>query len=426
MTNLHFVRHGFSLGNLAPFTKKPINYDLLDEYCPLEKEHGIDQVKEDGEYFKEKLRGKRVLFYVSPYYRTKQTLHYILEALPEDTVVEVREDKNIREINQGLQYQTPKRIFPDAPKPDDVDFEKKQEEYEKKVAAFQNLPEIEQEIGYNQTFQRYYSKQHGVSAEYIGYLQGDSLSEVRNRARVFAKGLRDELASGKYDDIVVVSHNTIISVLYKWITSRELERKLFTGSIISFENGEENYFDPKASVPQDQVFDKSLYENYNTLLEFQRLLSIDTKRQDLSRVFGERKINMPLEEDCQFIQKPGEMLIIPDSSKVDPDREIYFVDTTFGQDKITYDRECTSMYYVLDGDGDFYYRGLDEEEFKTQHVSTESGKNFITIPPNTVFYYESNPDNPLKLIEVMKPSFRGTVEELGDTPLAKANAAKAK
>jgi broad specificity phosphatase PhoE len=74
-TRLIFIRHGESLGNIDSK-----NYETIpDNKMPLTKE-GQDQAREAGEVLKELVDGGTVRWFVSPYRRTVQTFHGLIEA----------------------------------------------------------------------------------------------------------------------------------------------------------------------------------------------------------------------------------------------------------------------------------------------------------------------------------------------------------
>ena len=382
MSNLHFIRHGFSGANLGNWTGHDIGFQLTDEYCPLEASYGIKQAQEAGQYLREKLKGKKVLCYVSPYYRTRQTLYYLLKEQYPDLDIQIIEDKNIREIDQGLQFQST------------------------------NAGDYQEEIQYQKELQKDY-KSKGHDGEYIPYLHGESITDVSRRVRSFEKELEAVLHSGEYDDILVVSHNTVIKLLYKWHTGKDMG-KLFSGSVISFEDGKETRFHPQTTVPKDYISTMS-YDHYLKLLNFQK--EIDADKQRYSKILGDRKLNIPLQEECVFVEKEGETLVIlPNNNEK---KGTFLIDTTFGQDHITYDKVSKSTYHIVSGKGVFYYKGLHDEDYKVRDVSSEDGDNTIVIPPNTVFYYESDPAEPLKMIEIMEPNFKEeNVVVMEPTPLA--------
>ena len=348
----------------------------------VEASYGIKQAQEAGQYLREKLKGKKVLCYVSPYYRTRQTLYYLLKEQYPDLDIQIIEDKNIREIDQGLQFQST------------------------------NAGDYQEEIQYQKELQKDY-KSKGHDSEYIPYLHGESITDVSRRVRSFEKELEAVLHSGEYDDILVVSHNTVIKLLYKWHTGKDMG-KLFSGSVISFEDGKETRFHPQTIVPKDYISTMS-YDNYLKLLNFQK--EIDADKQRYSKILGDRKLNLPLQEECVFVEKEGETLIIlPNNNEK---KGAFLIDTTFGQDHITYDKESKSTYHIVSGKGVFYYKGLHDKDYKVRDVSSEDGDNMIIIPPNTVFYYESDPVDPLKMIEIMEPNFKEeNVVVMEPTPLA--------
>ena len=393
-TKLHLVRHGYTPNNHAGYTGQNLRYFFKhDEYCPLEKKYGIDQVKELGQYINGILSGRKVLFIVSPYYRSRETLHYILESIDSLENCEVIMEKSLIEINQGLQY--------GYPKTKKYDFDNLTEEDLKEI---QSLPEYEQEVIYAMGLQKSRSKQ-GYDSEYIPYMQGESLSDVRRRTRHFAKQLKKIVDSGEYDDVVIISHNTVLKTIYRYMKGHELTSKTFTASAITLEEGKDDIqFNPTLMVPKEHVIDTDDYKNYKMIYDMQK--SIDSKKADISfqRYIGGRSLQMPTEEDCVFIQKEGETLVIlPNNNE---QQGYFYIDTSFGQDYITMDKGSESTYYILEGCGTFFVKSPGESEYREIFVSASEGTNIITISPNTIFYYESDLEQPLKMFERMRPNFK--------------------
>ena len=397
MTKLHLVRHGYTPNNHAGYNGQYLRGTFRDdEYCPLEKTYGVEQAKELGEYLSKELQGKKVLFIVSPYYRTRETLKYIRDAVGSGVVIV---EPSIREINQGVQYGFPKKNL--------VDFDSASEKDLEKVFADQTQ-DMDAQYAFAQ--QKEYTQKltpdgRRIDSEYISYLQGESLSDVNRRTRHFTSKLKKIMASGTYDDVVIVSHNTVLKSIYKQYTGRELTIKTFTASAITIEDGKEDVqFNPVTIVPKDYIIDPSIYENYLKLYNMQKSIDENKQKPVFNQFFGDRKLNMPIEEECIFIEKAGETLVILPNN--DEKKGYFYIDTTFGQDNITMDKGSESVYYVLSGSGTFYFKEKDSDRYITIPVSAKDGENIIRVPSHTVFYYESDLDNPLRMIERMKPNFK--------------------
>jgi broad specificity phosphatase PhoE len=88
---IFLIRHGESIANLD----RNHYSSLPGHQIPLTDE-GINQVKECGLILRNKLISNNIFFYLSPYFRTKQTYEGILSQLG-DINKKVREEPRIRE-----------------------------------------------------------------------------------------------------------------------------------------------------------------------------------------------------------------------------------------------------------------------------------------------------------------------------------------
>lgn len=92
---IFLIRHGESLANI----ERSIYYKLPGFKIPL-TDDWKKQAVECGKRLKEKLVSKNILFYLSPYLRTKQTFEEILSQLG-NVQYKVREEPRIREQDFG-------------------------------------------------------------------------------------------------------------------------------------------------------------------------------------------------------------------------------------------------------------------------------------------------------------------------------------
>jgi len=367
-TPIYLVRHGFTPANNAGWNKQEEIRDFFykDELVPLDKVYGVQQAKELGIFLKKFLAGKKVLFMVSPYYRTRETLAYAIEHLNASDY-DISEEKTIREINQGLLYGQPPTYMNDDI---EIEINKEQRKSEYKVA--------------------------------IEYPQGESEIELRRRIRNFSKKLEEYSSKGIYDAIVIVSHETVLKNLYYLIMKKELPIKQKTASVITMEDNPRCIFEPETAVPKGYLVDFSLYKNYSMLIEFYQF--VENLKQDSKFQKFCNNMKVLLEDASIFIEKKGETLIIPPGN--DEKRGYFFIDCTEGQDAYTYDRGSTSTYYVLEGSGVFEIGGRAIEQNGTTTI-VDSKKQSVTkgdiivIPKNTIFYYSGN----MKLMEKMEPNF---------------------
>lgn len=408
MSKLHLVRHGYTPNNHSGWNGQYLRGTFRDdEYCPLEKEYGIEQAKEVGEYLRNKLQNRKVLFITSPYYRTRETLKYIRDAVGSgDVIIE----PSIREIDHGLQYGFSKNDIVDLDNASDDEL----------ISIYSNSNQ-DMDAQYIFAQKKEYGKKttpdgRNFDSEYIPYLHGESLSDVNRRVRHFTNELKKIIASGFYDDVVVVSHSTALKSIYRQYTGKELTSKTVTGSTITIEEGREDIqFDPRTVVPKDYIIDPESYKDYLKLYQMQRAIDEVKDRPSFSQFFGDRKLSLPIEEDCAFIEKDGETLVIlPNNTEK---RGYFYIDTTFGQDSITMDKCSESIYYILGGSGTFYLKDNDSDKFISISVNANDGNNMIRVPKKTVFYYESDPNNPLKMIERMTPNFNEeNIVVISETP----------
>lgn len=89
------VRHGESLGNA-----EPNYYETTPDYALDLTEEGCQQARQAGELTQEVIGNESVRAYVSPWYRTRQTLACISEVLGNQVVRSI-EDPRIREQEWG-------------------------------------------------------------------------------------------------------------------------------------------------------------------------------------------------------------------------------------------------------------------------------------------------------------------------------------
>ena len=384
MTKIHLVRHGYTPNNHAGYTGQYLrNFFQDDEYCPLEKKYGIEQVKEAGRYLSSVLAGKKTLFIVSPYYRTRETLHYILENNPNIKEKEIIMEKSLIEINQGLQYGYPKNTK--------YDFDNLTENDLKEIGS---LPEYEQELLYNRALQHDESKK-GKEFGYVPFYQGDSVSDVNRRTRHFSKQLKKLADSGEYDDIVIVTHNAVLKSIYRHLKGKPFTNKLYTASTVTIEDGKEDIqFNPKTMVPKEYIIDTKDYNNYKKLYEMQK--SIDSLKQNpvFQRFMSGNIPLMPIEEDCNFIKQGNMSLaILPENNQ----SSYTYIDSLAASNQQISNNETS--YYILEGTVAFFIK--DGNTY--QELLAEPNK-VVTIPPNREYYYRSN--LPFKMISKRKNNIK--------------------
>jgi len=89
------IRHGESEGNLDKD-----KYRTVPDYALNLTSKGIEQAQKAGIEIKQIIGQESVYAYVSPYFRTRQTLQYLKEGIG-DNIARVIEDPRIREMDWG-------------------------------------------------------------------------------------------------------------------------------------------------------------------------------------------------------------------------------------------------------------------------------------------------------------------------------------
>jgi broad specificity phosphatase PhoE len=89
------IRHGESEGNIDRNT-----YAIKQDFKLLLTQDGIQQAEEAGRQLKEKIGDERLIFYVSPLWRTRMTFEHIARHFDEQKY-RLREDPRLREQEWG-------------------------------------------------------------------------------------------------------------------------------------------------------------------------------------------------------------------------------------------------------------------------------------------------------------------------------------
>jgi len=92
---IFLVRHGESEGNV----EKKL-YETVPDHALQLTEKGIFESRKAGKYLKEKIENEKVLFFVSPLTRTRQTFREIAKQF-DPSNIELREDPRLREQEWG-------------------------------------------------------------------------------------------------------------------------------------------------------------------------------------------------------------------------------------------------------------------------------------------------------------------------------------
>lgn len=361
------IRHGFSLANNVSWNKqtgleKKLGMLSYDENVPL-ADYGILQAKETGEFLSNLFLGKKILFIVSPYQRTKETMENILKQFnSKEITVDIIVDETIREIDAGIHFAKTK---------DELQ-ETYPEEYGTYLSTIENLKEFK-----NKSF--------------IPFIGGEGQQDVRRRVHHFSKKL-DKMASEmeganlKYDYICVVSHNFVNQWIYYWLNDKkELNIKGVKNCEVIIGNGEDagkSLFIPETFVPKGYFVDLEKYQQKAQLLELKNMIDKFKDKKEIWKTL--------LNDDVFRVMKNGFELYIPKSNT--DEYGCFLVDSFNGHDSVAYDSVSTHVYYILDGAGTFEING--------RFVHANTG-DVIKINPNEVFYYSGK----MKMIEEIVPNF---------------------
>ena len=359
------IRHGFSLANNVGWNLQRGLAKILgmlgwDEHVPLD-DYGIAQAKETGVFLAKLLKGKRVLFIVSPYQRTRETLENIVGQFDDTTSIDIMVEDSIREMNAGVHFG----------KTSDELEELYPEEYAERNEVISSLNDKKDK-------------------RFIPYIGGEGHQDVRRRVRSFVRRL-EKLAKGsdgkpQYDYICVIGHNFINQWIYYWLNNKQKidVKGIKNGEVIigNGENAGKSIFAPATFVPKGYVID---FEKYKERAAKKTL-------SENMNLFGEKSSmwSSLLKDDLIKVKKDGFDLYIP--SQNSDSYGCFLVDSVCGHDCVAYDTKSTHSYYILYGSGTFTING--EER-------TVGCGDVIHIKPNEVFYYSGT----MKMIEEIVPNF---------------------
>ena len=222
MTNLYFVRHGFTPANNAKYNNQKNIYTIADDKnMPLDYIYGVKQAREVGTYLNN-LKGKTLIL-VSPYKRAKETMLYALENVNFDYEIKVEND--LHEINSGVHYaKTVDELF---------------SMYDGINKVLENL----EKDPYN-----------------TRYLDGESQFDVKNRVEKIAKKIKDIKASNIYDNIIIFGHGIVNRWIIWWITGKLYEPYQKNGDILLVDDDIKLVFSTKAYAPIGYKVDINKYK----------------------------------------------------------------------------------------------------------------------------------------------------------------------
>ena len=360
MAEIIMCRHGYTPANADKSNGSVSIRDMIyyDELCPLDIEYGTKQVDELGEFLSNRYSNKKILVCYSPYYRTRETKHHVVDFLNKNNDVHTQCVPAIREINQGLNYAKFRSSFAE-------------DDYES---------------------QFFYDNIKGKNRIGTSYMQGESEAEVRQRVRHFSRKLKDYSSSSKYDGedydaIIVISHSTTIKAIYYDMYRKSTGLKTTTASAIKVDENPELLFKPKTQVPDDYVVDFSKYSDYFKLREFYGHLRDLRSNKQFYSYFGEHKLMPIIEETSKLGGIDQEITVLPGNTAK---KGLYLIDCNSKQEKTLQDSKSTRTFWVLDGEGEFIVG---------DNIINVGKGGLIKISPNTPFSYVGQ----MKLIEKVQP-----------------------
>ncbi len=361
---VYFVRHGYSVGNHAPWGQQTGIRDHFrtDEEMPLEIKYGIAQAIETAQFLEQELKGQNVLVMSSPYKRAKQTANFIMNGIEKSVLKEVN---SLREIDAGMEYaitaQERKEMEEEYPEISDLDIngDKKKKEF------------------------------------YEPYYMGESKREVRRRAINVVSQIKDSEKEG-FDAVIVVSHNIINKILLQLMTDTQNVAQQKNGSIICTDDPENILFEPKTFVPKEYRInfdDYKINENgtieYADVADFQQLIKLYRNKEEFLEFFKGGDVS-PIDEMSLRIEGKGSTLLLP--PVLDENKQILYIDCKIGKENVSSNKKSKSTYFILSGMGEFIIDGA--------RTKVKPG-SIITATQNQTCYYEGT----MKIIEKMEPAF---------------------
>lgn len=232
MTEILLIRHAYTLANNANWNQQSGIRDFVkeDSNCPIDNKYGYKQALELGEFLKQYLKNKKILWLMSPYYRVMQTSNIASNGIPN---IQFKIIEDLREINQGLAYA-------------------------------RNSEQLLIEL-----------KKHNLEAlnykEIINpYPLGESELDVKNRVKSLSLDLKEYVKNYNFDTIIIFSHETVNKWIYFWLNDKEIGIKQKTTEIISSNDGV--LYSPTTMVPKGYIIDLKEY-NMETEIERKKILT---------------------------------------------------------------------------------------------------------------------------------------------------------
>ncbi len=222
MTGVYLIRHAFTPANNASYNGQEGLWKIAkDKDMPIEKEYGVQQALELGEFLNS-LKGK-ILILASPYLRVQQTLKTALSKMHGD--YEIKTVNDLIEFNSGVHYahtiDEVLRMYPESKK------------------YFED------------------AKNDLDNAIYTG---GESRNHVKDRVKNIALEIQKYYLSDKYDYILVFAHGTVNHYLYYWLTGEYIDHDMKNCEVFSVMD-KRGLFMPKTFVPKGFMVNIDEYIN---------------------------------------------------------------------------------------------------------------------------------------------------------------------
>ena len=219
MGKIYLIRHAFTPANNASYNNQEGLWQIaLDKDMPIEREYGIKQALELGEYLNN-LKGK-ILIIASPYLRVSQTLKYALSKMKGN--YEIRVADELHEFSSGVHY---------AHTIDEV---------------LRMYP-----------FSKKYFEEAKNDLENAVYTGGESRNDVKKRVKNIALEIK-KLAL-EYDYVLVFAHGTVNHYIYYWLTGEYMDHDMKNCEVFSV-NDKKSLFVPIAFVPKGFMVDIDSYK----------------------------------------------------------------------------------------------------------------------------------------------------------------------
>lgn len=220
MSNIFLIRHAFTPANNANYNNQEGLWKIaLNKDMPIEKKYGVNQALELGQFL-DKFKGK-ILIYVSPYLRTRQTLEYALSKMNKHYEIKVSDE--LTEFNSGIHY---------AHTIDEV---------------LRMHPESEK-----------YFIDAKKDLDNAVYTKGESRNDVKKRVKNIALEIKNIALSNEYDYIFVFAHGTVNQFLNYWLNGNIINHDMKNCEVFDV-NKNKTVFIPKTTFPKGMMINIDEY-----------------------------------------------------------------------------------------------------------------------------------------------------------------------